>query len=94
MWVTSRAQFDTPSAGAFDEDGNLYIADKNNHCIRKITPDGTVSLYAGTPKQSGYKDGLPDVAKFNQPEGLTILSDQSIIVADRENQVIRKVVVE
>ena len=92
--VGTAAQFDTPSAGAFDEDGNLYIADKNNHCIRKITPDGTVSLYAGIPKESGYKDGLPDVAKFNQPEGLTILSDQSIIVADRENQVIRKVVVE
>lgn len=53
-----------------------------------------MSLYAGMPRTSGYKDGLPDVAMFNRPEGLTILSDQSIIVADRENHVIRKVVVE
>lgn len=92
--IGSSALFDTPSAGEFDEDGNLYIADKNNHCIRKITPDGEVTLYAGMPRTSGYKDGLPDVAMFNRPEGLTILSDQSIIVADRENHVIRKVVVE
>lgn len=92
--IGSSALFDTPSAGEFDEDGNLYIADKYNHCIRKITPDGEVTLYAGMPRTSGYKDGLPDVAMFNCPEGLTILSDQSIIVADRENHVIRKVVVE
>lgn len=92
--IGSSALFDTPSAGEFDEDGNLYIADKNNHCIRKITPDGEVTLYAGMPRTSGYKDGLPEVAMFNSPEGLTILSDQSIIVADRENHVIRKVVVE
>lgn len=92
--IGSSALFDTPSAGEFDEDGNLYIADKYNHCIRKITPDGEVTLYAGMPRTSGYKDGLPDVAMFNNPEGLTILSDQSIIVADRENHVIRKVVVE
>lgn len=90
----SAALFDTPSAGEFDEDGNFIIVDKYNHCIRKITPQGEVSLYAGMPRQSGYKDGLPDVAKFNAPEGLTILSDQSIIVADRENHVIRKVVIE
>lgn len=92
--IGTAALFDQPSAAEFDEDGNMYVADKYNHCIRKITPDGEVTLYAGMPRTSGYKDGLPDVAKFNCPEGLTILSDQSIIVADRENQVIRKVVVE
>lgn len=92
--IGTSALFDTPSAIEFDEDGNLYVADKYNHCIRKIAPDGEVTLYAGMPRTSGYKDGLPDVAMFNCPEGLTILSDQSIIVADRENHVIRKVVVE
>lgn len=92
--IGTSALLDQPSAIEFDEDGNLYVADKHNHCIRKITPDGEVTLYAGMPRTSGYKDGLPDVAMFNCPEGLTILSDQSIIVADRENHVIRKVVVE
>lgn len=92
--IGTSALFDQPSAIEFDEDGNLYVADKYNHSIRKITPDGEVTLYAGMPRTSGYKDGLPDVAMFNCPEGLTILSDQSIIVADRENHVIRKVVVE
>lgn len=92
--VGTAALFNQPSAGEFDEDGNLFVADKYNHCIRKITPQGEVSLWAGSPGQSGYKDGLPNEAKFNQPEGLTIMPDQSIIVADRENSVIRKVVVE
>lgn len=92
--IGTAAKFNTPTEAEFDEDGNLIIADKGNHCIRKITPSGEVSLYAGTPQTSGYKDGLPDVALFNQPEGLTILSDQSIIVADRANSVLRKVVVE
>lgn len=92
--IGTSALLDQPSAIEFDEDGNLYVADKYNHCIRKITPDREVTLYAGMPRTSGYKDGLPDVAMFNSPEGLTILSDQSIIVADRENHVIRKVVVE
>lgn len=92
--IGGAALFDQPSAAEFDEDGNMMVADKYNHCIRRIDPNGEVTLWAGTPRQSGYKDGLPSEAKFNCPEGLTILTDQSIIVADRENQLIRKVVVE
>lgn len=92
--IGTAARFDTPSCGEFDEDGYLYIADKYNHCIRRVSPEGEVTLWAGMPKTSGYKDGLPSEAMFNQPEGLTILTDQSIIVADRENHLIRKVVIE
>lgn len=92
--IGTAAMFDQPSAAEFDEDGYMYVADKYNHCIRRISPEGEVTLWAGKPRQSGYKDGLPDEAMFNQPEGLTILTDQSIIVADRENSLIRKVVIE
>lgn len=93
--IGSAAMFNTPSAGDFDEDGYLYIADKGNHCIRRINClTKEVTLYAGQPGVSGYKDGTPLESLFNNPEGLTVLDDQSIIVADRENSLIRKIVVE
>jgi sugar lactone lactonase YvrE len=93
--IGSAAMFNTPSAGDFDEDGYLYIADKGNHCIRRINClTKEVTLYAGQGGVKGYKDGTPQESLFNSPEGLTVLDDQSIIVADRENSLIRKIVVE
>lgn len=52
------------------------------------------SLYAGQPEQSGFGDGLPEEAKFNQPECVTVYPDNSVYVADRDNHVIRRVTVE
>ena len=52
------ARFDNPGQPILDEDGNLIVPDKFNHCIRKITPDGDVTLYAGLPKQWGFGDGF------------------------------------
>jgi hypothetical protein len=93
--IGSAAMFNTPSAGDFDEDGYLYIADSGNHCIRRINClTKEVTLYAGQPGISGYKDGSPLEALFNSPTGLTVLDDQSIIVADKNNSLIRKIVVE
>mgnify|MGYP000167370907 CR=1 FL=1 len=79
---------------AFDEDGNMFVPERNNHIIRKITPAGSASLYAGQPEQSGFGDGLPEEAKFNQPECVTVYPDNSVYVADRDNHVIRRVTVE
>jgi len=93
--IGGAALFNTPSAGDFDEDGYLYIADRDNHCVRRINcVTKEVTLYAGQGGTSGYKDGTPESALFNGPEGLTVLDDQSIIVADRYNALIRKIVVE
>lgn len=83
-----------PEQMAFDEDGNMFVPERNNHIIRKITPAGSASLYAGRPEQSGFGDGLPEEAKFNQPECVTVYPDNSIYVADRDNHVIRRVTVE
>lgn len=88
------ARLDTPGQPSFDTDGNMFIPDKGRHVIRKITPGGEVSLYAGMPGQSGFGDGLPEQAKFDQPEAVVVYSDNSVYVADRTNHVIRRVTVE
>jgi len=58
------AQFRFPDGIAFDQHGNLYVADQGNFCIRKITPDGLVSRFAGSGL-SGSADGNAGVAQFN-----------------------------
>lgn len=89
------ARFNNPGQPTMDEDGNLYVPDKNSHIVRKITPEGEVSLYAGIPEQAGFGDGLPEQTKFNQPEAVAVYPlDNSIYVADRENHVIRRITVE
>ncbi|MBB4044431.1 hypothetical protein GGR06_002225 [Bacteroides reticulotermitis] len=87
------ARFNTPSTPCLDPEGNLLIPDKGNHCIRKVTPKGVVTLYAGKPGEGGHSDGLPDKAKFKNPEAVTFYKN-SLYVADRENHCIRQVVIE
>jgi DNA-binding beta-propeller fold protein YncE len=65
------AQFNSPSGVAVDRDGNGFVADAFNHCIRKITPQGLVSTLAGT-REEGYQDGEGTVAQFNIPTGVVV----------------------
>jgi len=51
------AGFNKPSGGVFDSDGNMYVTDTDNHTIRKITPEGVVSLYAGIAGTAGAVNG-------------------------------------
>jgi hypothetical protein len=88
------ARFDMPCQGVTDSEGNLYVADKNNHCIRMITPDGNVSTFAGVAGEEGYADGQPNVSKFRAPEGLAIDKNDVLYVADTENHRIRRILVE
>ena len=79
--------FSFPRGLAFDG-GNLFVADSGNHRIRKITPDGTVSTFAGSTQ--GYLDAPSLNAQFNNPRGLAFNSG-NLFVADRSNHVIRKI---
>ncbi|WP_423130170.1 SMP-30/gluconolactonase/LRE family protein [Gaoshiqia sp. Z1-71] len=91
----TNAKFNEPGQGAVDDDGNLYIPDKQNHCIRKITPEGYVSTYAGVPGTSGFQDGDPAVCLFNLPEAVAFSPiDDGLYVADRGNHLVRKIMVE
>lgn len=85
------ARFNGPRQMVLDNDGNLIIADVNNHCIRQISPEGIVSTIVGIAGKSGYQDGNSDDALFNAPWGLCIdRNDGSIYIADRGNKCIRK----
>jgi sugar lactone lactonase YvrE len=83
-------QFSHPTGVAVDGDGNIIVADTNNHRIRRITPHGHVSTLAGTGRR-GYRDGEGTVALFNHPTGLAVDEDGNIIVADTNNHCIRKI---
>lgn len=77
------ARFDYPYGIAIDSTDNLYISDRNNHTIRKITPAGIVSTLAGSRRApAGTADGQGNAARFAWPGALTIGSDQVLYVAD------------
>jgi len=85
-----KASFYIPKGLAFDNDGNLFVSDSFNNCIRKISKDGMVSTLAGCHRK-GKKDGQGDSACFFHPAGIAIDKHQNIFVADAGNQVIRKI---
>ena len=87
--VGSNAQFDSPSGLAIDASGNLYVADADNHRIRKITPDATVSTLAGSTQ--GYTDGPGATAQFLIPIGVAVDGSGNVYVAERGGHKIRKV---
>ena len=77
---------------ALDSAGNLYIADSNNHRIRKVTPGGTISTYAGTGTEGFSGDGGPaTAAHLDRPDGVALDSAGNLYIADLGNSRIRKV---
>jgi hypothetical protein len=88
------AQFRYPCQLYFDNDGNCYIADRDNHCIRRITPDNMVETVVGVPEKSGYKDGNADEALFDSPWGIGVSNDGTVYVADYNNGRVRKLAIE
>lgn len=89
--VGTAARFWLPFQGAVDEEGNLFVAELLNHTIRKITPDGMVSTFAGVPQKKGFLDGKPLDAKFNEPMGVAFDQDGTLYVADAKNHRIRMI---
>jgi len=83
------AIFNDPRGIAIDEAGNVYTSDIDNHKIRKITPAGVVTTYAGSTQ--GYSDGNATSAQFSSPRGLAFDAQGNLYVADAYNARIRKI---
>ena len=89
------AEFARPSMMVITEDGSMYLSDRDNHCIRRITPDGMVSTVIGQGGVLGYQDGNAEDALFNEPFGLAISKKTgAIYVSDWRNNCIRKLAIE
>lgn len=72
--------------------GDVYVGDCNNHVIRRITPAGVVSTYAGAANQPGSTDGPVASALFNCPAALGFDADGNMYVSDSGNYTVRKIV--
>ena len=87
----SAASFNKPKGLALDSDGNLFVADRENHLLRKITPAGWVTTIAGQPGVEGATNGSGAAASFAQPWGVAVGADGAVYVADYGNNQIRKI---
>jgi sugar lactone lactonase YvrE len=88
----TNAQLAGPNGVAVDAAGNLYIADINNHRVRKVSTSGTITTVAGngTPGFSG--DGGPATnARLRPPTGVAVDAAGNLYIADIFNQRVRKV---
>jgi streptogramin lyase len=92
------ARFNNPQGMASDTSGNIYVADQDNHAIRKVTPAGAVSMVAGSFTGSGAAGfsgsadgGGKTTARFNKPSDVAVDAAGNIYVADSGNHAIRKI---
>ena len=79
----TEAVLDSPSGVTVDSSGNLYIADTQNHRIRKVDTLGTITTVAGTGDESYGGDGSPATeAVLDSPSGVTVDSSGNLYIAD------------
>lgn len=84
------SQYREPWGMCRDDQGYLYLADAANNCIRRIAPDGSSVIYAGTGV-AGNADGPDSLAQFRQPVNVCFDPDGNLLVADFLNHRIRMV---
>ncbi|WP_221765825.1 NHL repeat-containing protein [Streptomyces sp. WAC 06783] len=82
----------SPNGVAIDKTGNLYIADRSNHCVRTVTPQGIITTVAGNGTPGSGGDGLPAAtAQLNSPTDVAVDDLGNLYIADNGNHRIRTV---
>ncbi len=91
--AATSAQLNGPNGCALDAAGNLYIADSGNNVVRKVTvATGVITTVAGTGSAGFSGEGAPPIlANLNHPFGVAIDAAGNLLIADTENQRVRKV---
>ncbi len=87
------AKFDSPVALAFGPGGNLFVADMNNHRIRRITPSGAVATVAGDGTGGFLDSSTPTTARFYYPTGIVVApgsTGSTLFITDSFNARIRR----
>ena len=92
----TEARLRSPTGVAVDGAGNLYIADRNNHRIRKVDSTGTISTIAGTGNPAYYRGQAGDHgpatnAQLLYPTGVALDGAGNLYIADEGQHRIRKV---
>jgi sugar lactone lactonase YvrE len=87
----TNAQLNFPNAVAVDSSGNVYIADRDNHRIRKVTSGGIITTLAGGSSGYAGDSGPAALAQFYYPAGVAVDTAGNLYIADRDNHVIRKI---
>src|SRR6185436_13117720 len=85
------ARLHRPRDVAVDASGNVYVVDATAQVVRKITPAGVVSTLAGRSEERGFVNGRGGVARFSEPQGITVDLSGIVLVADTSNHAIRKI---
>lgn len=89
--IGAAARFSSPTGVAVDSLGNAYVADTDSSTIRRISPDGQVSTFAGSVSLSGAVDAVGKDARFLAPVGVAADSVGNVYVADYGNSTIRRI---
>jgi hypothetical protein len=85
------ARFTTATAIAVDGAGNTYVADSDDHTIRKISAAGVVTTLAGTNGTCANNDGTGSSAGFCNPKAVALDDAGNVYIADNRNHTIRKI---
>jgi sugar lactone lactonase YvrE len=90
--AATAAPLNAPSGLAVDREGNLFIADRYNHRVRRLAPDGSLTTVAGTgtPGFAG-DEGPATAAPLNFPSGVAVDSQGNLFIADSLNHRVRRV---
>lgn len=83
------ARFNGPKGIACAPDGSVYIADTENHTIRRVDAKGTITTVLGTGVRGDGPDGDPSTCKLSRPHGIFVAADGTVYVGDSESNKVR-----